>query len=166
MASTIPGFDTACAVSGGCEVRLPEFASRVTRPTVGTYWRTVRHLRGSQLTALAQRRVLQRETLRPWKSIPVVLRKVSPPAAFPEWRSPSALQAIETREFRFLNVTHPPSVYIPLSFREFSRLWLYHLNYCDFFNVDLLAPNSGFYFHKALDVALDWCTQNATGMEV
>src|SRR2546421_8139040 len=145
MASTIPGFDTACAVSGGCEVRLPEFASRVTRPTVGTYWRTLRHLHWAQLTALAQRRVLQRETLRPWKSIPVVLRKVSPPAAFPEWRSPSALQAIETREFPFLNVTHPPSVYISLSSREFSRLLLYHLNYCDFFNLHLRAPKQRFH---------------------
>src|SRR2546429_7354430 len=89
MASTIPGFDTEYATNRGCEVRLPEFASRVTRPTVGTYWRTLRHLHWAQLTALAQRRVLQRETLRPWKSIPVVLRKVSPPAAFPEWRAPS-----------------------------------------------------------------------------
>src|SRR2546430_3183954 len=106
MASTIPGFDTAYAVSGGCEVRLPEFASRVTRPTVGTYWRTVRHLRGSQLAALAQRRVLQSETLRPWKSIPVVLRKVSPPAAFPEWRLPSPLPRVVKPGFRLPNV-HP-----------------------------------------------------------
>src|SRR5437773_12263440 len=140
MASTIPGFDTACAVSGGCEVGLPESASRVTRPTVGTYWRTVRHLRGSQLAALAQRRVLRRETLRWWKSVPVVLKQVSPPAAFPEWQAPSALQAIETREFRFLSVTHPPSEYIPWSSWEFSRLWFYHLYYCDFFNVDLRSP--------------------------
>src|SRR5256885_12580044 len=109
MASTIPGFDTACAVSGACEVRLPEFASRVTRPTVGTYWRTVRHLRGSQLTALAQRRVLQRETLRPWKSIPVVLRKVSPPAAFPEWRFPSSLPRTRNPAFRLPHVCPPPT---------------------------------------------------------
>src|SRR2546421_11010414 len=113
MASTIPGFDPACAVSGGCEVRLPEFASRVTRPTVGTYWRTLRHLHWAQLTALAQRRVLQRETLRPWKSIPVVLRKVSPPAAFPEWRSPSALYGPETPVVPCLIVPPPPSLYIP-----------------------------------------------------
>src|SRR5207302_5562012 len=107
MASTIPGFDARATER---EVGLPEFARRLTAPTLGTYWRTVRHLRGAQLAALAQRRVLQRETLRRWKSVPVVLQKVSPPAAFPE--SPSALHAIETGEFRFLNVTHPPSGYI------------------------------------------------------
>ena len=138
----------------------------MTRPTVGTYWRTVRHLHWAQLAALAQRRVLRRETLRGWKSVPVVLRKVSPPAAFPEWQSPSALKAIDTREFRFLNVTHPPSGYIPWSSRAFSRLWLYHLNYCDFLNVDLRAPERRFHLRRALDIALDWCRQNTTGMEV
>src|SRR5438132_6355503 len=121
MAPTILGFDARATER---EIGLPEFARRMTAPTVGTYWRTVRHLRGSQLTALAQRCVLQRGTLRPRKSIPVVLRKVSSPAAFLEWQAPSALQAIETREFRFLNVTHPPSGYIPGSSRGFSRLWL------------------------------------------
>ena len=138
----------------------------MTAPTLGTYWRTVRHLRGSQLAALAQRRLLRRETLRRWKSVPVVLKQVSPLAAFPEWQAPSALQAIETREFRFLNVTHPPAAYIPWSSREFSRLWLYHLNYCDFLNVDLGAPERRVHLLRALDVALDWCTQNTTGMEV
>jgi len=138
----------------------------MTAPTLGTYWRTVRHLRGSQLVALAQRRLLRRETLRWWKSVPVGLRRVLPPAAFPEWQSPSALQAIETREFRFLNVTRPTSGYIPWSSREFSRLWLYHLNYCDFLNVDLRAFERRFHLRRALDVALDWCTQNTTGMEV
>src|SRR5207248_8774345 len=121
MAPTILGFDARATER---EVGMPEFARRMTAPTLGTYWRTVRHLRGSQLAALAHRRVLQRETLRRWKSVPVVLRKVSPPASFPEWQAPSALHAIGTREFRFLNVTHPRSGYIPWSSREFSRLWL------------------------------------------
>ena len=161
MASAILAVDSAAE-----EVGLPEFASRMTPPTLGTYWRTLRHLHWAQLATLAQRRVLQRKTLRWRKSVPVVLKKVSPPAAFPEWQSPSALHGIETREFRFLNVTHPPSGYIPWSSREFSRLWLYHLNYCDFLNVDLRAFERRFHLVRALDVALDWCTQNTTGMEV
>ncbi|PYY12630.1 MAG: heparinase, partial [Acidobacteria bacterium] len=45
-------------------------------------------------------------------------------------------------------------------------LWLYHLNYCDFLNVDLRAFERRFHLRRALDVALDWCTQNTTGMEV
>src|SRR2546429_3524329 len=77
-----------------------------------------------------------------------------------------SLKAIDTREFRFLNVTHPPSGYIPWSSRAFSRLWLYHLNYCDFLNVDLRAPERRFHLRRALDIALDWCRQNTTGMEV
>src|SRR5437660_6502891 len=163
MASTIPGFDARATER---DVGLPEFARRMTAPTLGTYWRTVRHLRGSQLAALAQRRVLRRETLRRWKYVPVVLKKLSPPAAFPEWQLPSALQAIETREFHFLNVTHPPSAYIPWCSRELSRLWLYHLNYCDFLNVDLRAPKHRSHLSMALHVATDWCMQNTTGMEV
>src|SRR5437899_3665399 len=37
---------------------LPEFAPQPTRPSWGVYWRTLRHLRGSQLGCLVRRRLL------------------------------------------------------------------------------------------------------------
>jgi len=138
----------------------------VTRPTLGTYWRTVRHLRWSQLAALAQRRMLRPNPLRGWKPAPVALRKVSPAPAFPEWQPARALRMLETGEFCFLNVTHPPSETIPWSSEGFSRLWLYNLNYFDFLNADLGAPQHRFHLRRALDMARDWCAQNTTGREV
>ena len=166
MALTIPGLEPQPAVSRDGEVRLPEFAPRVTTPGVGTYWRTVRHLRWAQLAALAQRRMLPRHKLRGWKPAPVTLRKVSPPPTFPEWQRASALQMLEAGEFCFLNATHAPSGCIPWSSEGFSRLWLYHLNYFDFVNLDLSAPQHRMHLRKALELAGDWCRQNPTGGEI
>lgn len=96
----------------------------------------------------------------------MTLREISPAPVFPEWQPASALQAIEAGEFCFLNVTHPASGYIPWSSQGFSRLWLYHLNYCDFLNVDLRGTQQHSHLRKALDLARDWCAQNTTGREV
>ncbi len=147
-------------------MRLPEFAPRVTPPGVGTYWRTLRHLRWGQLAALAQRRMFPRNKLRGWKPAPVTLRKVSPPPIFPEWQRALALQMLEAGEFCFLNVTHASSACIPWSAEGFSRLWLYHLNYFDFVNLDLRAPQHRMHLCKALELAGDWCRQNQTGGEI
>ncbi len=166
MAPTVHGLEPQPAISRDGEVRLPEFALRVTTPGVGTYWRTVRHLRWGQLAALAQRRMLPRNKLRGWKPAPVALRKVSPPPTFPEWQRASALQMLEAGEFCFLNVTHAPSGCISWSAEGFSRLWLYHLNYFDFVNLDLSAPQQRMHLRKALELAGDWCRQNETGKEI
>jgi uncharacterized heparinase superfamily protein len=96
----------------------------------------------------------------------VILRKVSPPPTFPEWQAASALQPLEAGEFRFLNVTYAPSGCIPWSSGGLSRLWLYHLNYFDFVNLDLSAPQHRIHLRKALELAGDWCRQNKTGREI
>ena len=138
----------------------------MTRPTLGTYWRTVRHLRWGQLAAQAQRRVLRPNGLRGWKVTPVALRRISLAPAFPEWQSAKALQMLETGEFRFLNVAHSPAVTIPWSSEGWGKLWLYNLNYFDFLNADFRAPQHRYHLRRALDVARDWCARNTTGMEV
>lgn len=138
----------------------------MTRPTLGTYWRTVRHLRWAQLAALAQRRMLPRYKLRGWKPAPVTLRKISLPPAFPDWQRALALHTLEAGEFCILNVTHAPAGCIPWSAQGFSRLWLYHLNYFDFVNLDLSAPQQGIHLRKALELMGDWCRQNQTGEEI
>jgi len=138
----------------------------VTHPTLGTYWRTARHLRWAQLAALAQRRMLPPNTFRGWKPAPAALRKVLPAPAFPEWQPARALRMLETGEFGFLNVARPPSETIPWSSQGLSKLWLYNLNYFDFLNADLGAPQHRFRLRRALDVARDWCAQNTTGKEV
>jgi len=163
MASTVFEFE-APAADG--EVCLPEFARPVTRPTLGTYWRTLRHLRGAQLAALAQRRISLPNTLRTWKPFPAALRKILPAQAFPEWQRARAMRMLETGEFCFLDIALPLSQAIPWSAPGLSKLWLYNLNYFDFLNADLGAPQQCFHLRRALDVARDWCVRNATGREV
>jgi uncharacterized heparinase superfamily protein len=73
---------------------------------------------------------------------------------------------LETGEFCFLNLAHPPSETIPWSAQGLAKLWLYNLNYFDFLNIDLGAPQQRFHLRRALDVARDWCARNTTGREV
>jgi uncharacterized heparinase superfamily protein len=73
---------------------------------------------------------------------------------------------LETGEFCFLNVTRSASARIPWSARGLGSLWLYHLNYFDFVNADLRAPQYRLHLRRALDLAQDWCAQNTTGREV
>ena len=40
------------------------------------------------------------------------------------------------------------------------KLWFYHLNYCDFLNLDLSRPTDARLLASALDVALDWIRAN------
>ena len=53
-----PGFETETA-DGGEYARIPT-AAGLSAPTAGTYWRTLRNLRWSQLGYLALRRALPR----------------------------------------------------------------------------------------------------------
>ena len=170
--------------------------------TLGLYWRTVRHLRWSQIGYLAARRLLRprfvnrqskigNRQYKSWpRATPVGLMKLPQPPAFPEWQPALARQMIESGEFRFLNLSVPSRGRIPwvgspqppvafaqastsaqparsLVEGELPRLWIYHLNYCDFLNLDLNAPNdpAGAALRAAVGIALDWCEQNSTGSE-
>ena len=115
---------------------------------------------------LAKRRLLRPPDPRRWRPAQVQLRRLTGSLVFPEWQSTSARQMIESGEFRFLNVTGPRSGRIPWTANGVSRLWLYHLNYCDFLNVDLTRPDDRLLLRAALATALDWCEQNSTGREI
>ncbi len=166
MTPIVSGLEPQSAVAREGEVPLPEFARPAARPTLGTYWRTVRHLRAGQLAALIERRVLPSRTPKRWKSAPVYLRKASPWPVFPEWQPARAIRMLESGEFSFLNATQPSSGAIPWSSQGLPKLWLYNLNYFDFLNVDLSAPDLRFHLRRALDVARDWMARNTTGREV
>ncbi len=95
----------------------------------------------------------------------VELREFMPPPVFPEWQPAMALQMIKTRDFYFLNTGHGPVSHIDWSARDLGRLWLYHLNYFDFLNIDLSSQKRRALLPDALELAFDWCNQNATGAE-
>ncbi len=73
---------------------------------------------------------------------------------------------IAAGEFCFLNVTNPPLGCIPWSAKEFSQLWLYHLNYCDFLNLELTVRKDGDLLRAAMNLVMDWYQQNSTGAEI
>jgi uncharacterized heparinase superfamily protein len=198
MSSPTPGLESLFDIGRG--VRLPEFAAAVTpsrspecRPTdggpplspgsgstiapthnLGLYWRTVRHLRWSQIGYLVARRLLRPRFFNRQSAMsnrqyeratPVRLKKLPQPLPFPEWQPALARHMIESREFRFLNLSVPACGRIPWSAPELPRLWTYHLNYCDFLNLDFKRAGdpTGAGLRAALRMALDWCDQNASG---
>ncbi len=85
---------------------------------------------------------------------------------FPEWQPTLARRMIAAGDFCFLNVTNPPLGRIPWSAKEFSQLWLYHLNYCDFLNLELTLRKDGALLRAAMNLVMDWCQQNSTGAEI
>ena len=97
---------------------------------------------------------------------PVRLRRLRQPAVFPEWQPTQARRIIESGEFNLLNLTSGSEKGIPWSTEAFPRLWVYHLNYCDFVNLDLTQSEDRPILRKALRMMDDWCEQNATGTEV
>src|ERR1039458_6532196 len=80
-------------------------AARLKSPTVATYWRTLRHLRWSQLGYLALRRVLPRSTSPAEVKSPISLRELPAPWPFMEWQPQASRKMLTTREFTFLSKT-------------------------------------------------------------
>ncbi|MGH9438570.1 MAG: heparinase II/III family protein, partial [Terriglobia bacterium] len=126
----------------------------------------MRHLRARQAVSLVCHRIFRSRKLRTVKPCRVELKKLLHTPGFPEWQPAAALRMIETREFDFLNVRQERSNRILWSATGFERLWLYHLNYFDFLNVDFSVRRRRALLPEALELALDWCNQNATGAEV
>lgn len=73
---------------------------------------------------------------------------------------------IESGEFKLLNVAYGKGKRIPWSSSDLPRLWVYHLNYCDFVNLDLAHPEDHRVLLRTLLLMVDWCRQNSTGREV
>lgn len=135
-------------------------------PTAATYWRTLRHLRGSQLGYLALRRVLPRASSPSKVKAPLGLRDFPGAWPFMDWQPESARKMIATREFTFLNRTVECNGSIPWNDQRYAKLWLYHLNYFDFVNVGFALPEEETTLEAAREIMLDWCRHNAQGTEV
>jgi uncharacterized heparinase superfamily protein len=169
-----PSCDPEPRATDGWPPLSPRSRSTIARrPNLGLYWRTVRHLRWSQIGYLAARRLLRPQFFNRQSAISnrqydratsVRLRRL-PELRFPEWQPELARQMIESGEFRFLNLSVPTHGRIPWSAPELPRLWTYHLNYCDFLNLDFNRAEdpTGALLRAALRMALDWCEQSSSG---
>jgi hypothetical protein len=169
MAPAVSGLAAQEAGVGGREEgETAIFPPGSPQPTVGLYWRTLRHLRGGQLYHLLRQRLRRAVGLRPRLASlsEVRLREISAPVAFPDWNREAAVAMLETRAFAFLNLRASPASSIPWNDARFPKLWLYHLNYCDFLNVTLRADENRALLRKALAIMLEWIEANGRGDEV
>lgn len=135
------------------------------RPTLATYWRTLKHLRLTQLAFLVRRRLLPTNNIPRCDGVEVRVRPLHPPPTFPEWQPTTARQMLASGRIDF-SAPAAPIPALSWSERELSRIRHYQLNYCDFLNVDLTAPNEAPLLRSALKIAIAWHRQSATGSEL
>jgi uncharacterized heparinase superfamily protein len=164
MASPIPEIELRSVDDGEYACIPPSTGLRA--PTAATYWRTIRHLRWSQLGYLALRRVLPCSSSPAKMKTPMGLRNVPDPWPFMNWQPETSRKMIASREFTFLNRTVACHGSLPWNDRRHAKLWLYHLNYFDFLNVDFALPEEEPALKSALEIVLDWCAHNTKGTEV
>jgi uncharacterized heparinase superfamily protein len=150
---------------GAESTNLPPFAPSIAKPSAGCYWRTLKHLRASQIYYLFKHRVLNRRELANWPDAGIRLRTHPIPPTIIEWSPALARRIIEKGGVQF----DPQSVKLrETTWRsaEITRRRFFHANYCDFLNVDLTNPEDSELLCKAADIALSWVDQNRHGTEL
>jgi uncharacterized heparinase superfamily protein len=145
---------------------VPAFAAPAVQPSIGRYWRTLRHLRLSQLVFLGLHRILGNNDLNRWRDAPVTLRAPGELRQMPEWQPELARLVIKTGNIKFHEALTPALKDEPWCSKEVSRRQVFHTNYCDFLNVDLTSLEDADLLSQAIASALRWCDQNRGGREV
>jgi uncharacterized heparinase superfamily protein len=156
----------APAHRGADATPLPDFATNTASPSAGRYWRTLKHLRSSQLFYLVRHRILNRNELSRWPEAYVTLRALPSQLKMAEWQPVLARQIIQAGDVRYLEPAIQGLEQAPWWAKEISRRQIYHANYCDFLNVDLNGPEDSQLLRLATRIALSWCDQNPRGTEV
>jgi len=157
-------FSVASSGFGG--KNIPTFSSEMTPPSVGRYWRTLRHLRASQIFYLFRHRVLERNNIHRWPRARVAIRPHDGLPRIEQWCPELARQIIDGGHVQFLPEPSHDTEATSWSSKEISRRQIYHANYCDFLNVDLTSPQDSLLLHNATEIALNWCYQNPSGKEM
>ncbi|MCU1226146.1 MAG: hypothetical protein JWQ42_4239 [Edaphobacter sp.] len=152
---------TGFAVKG-----LPEFSTEMPSPSAGRYWRTLKHLRASQIYYLLRHRVLIQKDILRWPEATVAIRHWDGLPRIQEWQPELARQIIEAGHVQFLRTPLLDGETTSWIAQEISRRQIYHANYCDFLNVDLSSPGDSELLQRATKIALSWCDQNPSGKEM
>jgi uncharacterized heparinase superfamily protein len=145
---------------------LPGFAAPMVRRSVGRYWRTLRHLRLSQLVFLGLHRILKNNDISRWPEASVGLGTPGGLRHMAEWQPELARQVIKAGDVRFVGTSTQVVEEELWCSKEVLRRQIFHANYCDFLNIDLTSAEDVDLLRQATRIALRWCDQNATGCEV
>jgi len=111
----------APALRGEDVTPLPVFASSIAPPSAGRYWRTLKHLRTSQLFYLVWHRRLSRNDLSPWPNAYVNLKVCHCPPRIAEWEPELARQIIQAGDVRFVEPSIKKSYQAPWWAGEIAR---------------------------------------------
>src|SRR5258708_34880271 len=87
---------TGFAVKG-----LPAFSTEMPSPSVGRYWRTLKHLRVSQIYYLLRHRVLVQKDILRWPEAKAAIRRWDGLPRIQEWQPELARQIIEAGHVQF-----------------------------------------------------------------
>ena len=143
---------------------LPSFAAPAVHSSTGRYWRTLRHLRLSQLLYLGLHRTLGSNDIRRWPDAPTGIKAHGGLRHMAEWQPGLAREVILAGNVKFVDPL-PAEDDVPWSLKEVRRRQIFHANYCDFLNIDLSSPHDEDLLRLATSIALSWCDQNPTGRE-
>jgi uncharacterized heparinase superfamily protein len=153
--------------SSGLSVEsLPSFSSAMPLPSAGKYWRTLSHLRASQIFYLLRNRMFNQNNIQRWPHARVAIRRYDGLPQVAQWCPELARQIINAGRVQFLAEPSQNVEAASWSSKEIFRRQIYHANYCDFLNVDLTSLQDQPLLHKATRIALDWCDQNFSGSEM
>jgi uncharacterized heparinase superfamily protein len=164
--TTSNGYLFAPVLYGADAASLPAFASPIAAPSVGKYWRTLKHLRASQLYYLVTHRLWGRNELNHWPEASVRLRVCQMPSTVGEWEPALARRIIRAEDVRFVELAISTVMQASWRTKEISRRQIFHANYCDFLNVDLTSPAESDLLRRAIRIALSWRDQNPLGTEI
>lgn len=144
------------------DISVPHFASPVTQPSPGTYYRTLRTLRWPQFAHLARRRFLPAQKVSRWPLVAVKFREPPCGVEFPEWKPSLARQILSGKQLDFVDEDARTSRGMPWA----KRFQIYQTNYCDFLNVCLTKTGDEALLRAALELTVRWVLQNRNGDEV
>ena len=141
---------------------LPSFAAPAVPSSTGRYWRTLRHLRLSQLLYLGLHRTLGTNDIRRWPEASTGIKAHGGLRHMAEWQPELAREVILAGNVQFVDPL-PADDDVSWSLKEVRHRQIFHANYCDFLNIDLTSPDDGDLLRRAINIALSWCDQNPTG---
>ena len=144
---------------------LPSFATPAVPSSTGRYWRTLRHLRLSQLLYLGLHRTLGTNDIRRWPEASTGIKAHGGLRHMAEWQPELAREVILAGNLQFVDPL-PADDDVSWSLKEVRRRQIFHANYCDFLNIDLTSACDEDLLRRATSIALSWCGQNSTGREL
>jgi uncharacterized heparinase superfamily protein len=149
----------AVAVCQDCV--LPDFAGTPPPTTPGTYWRTLRHMRGPQLYNLVRNRILPKATLGRGDGVQVKLRNQLPPLVS-QWKPDEARSLLAQGNAYIDGLQAMISQEDSRFGAELRRMSAWRANCFDLVNIDFTSPADAPLLRQTLRQIVQWWEGHST----